>query len=64
LPRSYYLISNMKYQIVLQHNEDDCGASTITRQNNNDSANINSTNPQATEKGAFYEVTIEPTALS
>lgn len=36
----------------------------ISRQNNNNSANINNTNPQATEKGAFYEVTIEPTALS
>ncbi|BDA76574.1 similar to hemolysin export system membrane fusion protein HlyD (plasmid) [Calothrix sp. PCC 7716] len=33
----------------------------ITRQNN-DGANTNSINPQATEVGAFYEVTIEPTA--
>lgn len=34
----------------------------ITRQNNNDGVNTSSTNPQATANGAFYEVTIEPTA--
>lgn len=33
----------------------------ITRQNNNDRANPNSANLQATAAGAFYEVTIEPT---